>query len=277
MTTSLSTANPLPAGAGLPATPPGGAPGPDSALPFANEFLVVVPGAGTLPGASANPASAADIPDEEALRKIPAALAGGTGQSPVTLAQTPTVSDADAAFYFLKAAPTTSPGVLPLVRPDRPGTDPSLNSAAPAAISTANPRAPATHRGIPGSQQGSTPPHTPGIELGSQPFAGAVPPASAFPVPGEDSLRAAPGVLSGAAGASPAAALGSTGQGEPHYFQGGALMSPRVPVVLNLPARGAEYEAVPDLGLPRSASPNLNVPSGGLYFIDEVIGLGNPG
>lgn len=276
MTTSLSTANPLPTGAGLPATPPGGVPDPGSATPYANEFLVVVPGAGTVPGVPPG-VSAIEVPGEEDLRKLPAALAGGSGQSPVTLAQTPTASDADAVFYFLKTTPTTSPGVLPFVRPDRPGVDPNLNSAAPAAISTANPRAPATRHSLPGSQQGSSPPHTPGIEVGSQPFAGAVPPASAFPEPSEDSLRAGPGVLSGAIGAGPAAALASAGQGEPLYFLGGALSSPRVPVDVNLPARGAEYEAVPDVGLPRSSSPNLNVPSGGLYFIDEVIRLGTQG
>jgi len=286
MTTSLPTGNPLPAVAELPATAPGlpgEIPGLDATAPYANEFLVVVPGAGAgslpsaTPSAPATPASAVDIPNEDDLRKIQAALTGVSGQSPVTLAQAPTVSDADAGFYFLKAAPTTSPGVVPRLRPDRPGTDPNLNSVAPVAISTANPRAPTSRRSVPGSQHGSTPPHTPGLELGSQPFAGAVPPASAFPAPGEEPLRAAPGVLAGAAGASPLAGLSTAGglvSGSPHYFLEGTQPTPRAPLDINLPARDAGYEPLPDLGLPRSPSPALNVPAGGLYFVDEVSRLG---
>lgn len=284
MTTSLSTGKPLPAGTELPATAPG-SPGEilgrDATAPYANEFLVVVPGAGSLPSAvpvaPANPASAVDVPNADDLRKIPAALAGVSGQSPVTLAQAPTASDADAGFYFLKAAPPTSPGVLPLLRPDRPGADPNLNSMAPVAISTANPRAPTSQRGLPGSQHGSTPPHTPGVELGSQPFAGAVPPASAVPTPGEEPLRATPGVLAGAAGTSPLTGLGAAGglvSGSPHYFLEGTQPTPRTPVDINLPARNAGYEPLPDLVLPRSPSPVLNVPAGGLYFVDEVSRLG---
>lgn len=287
MTTSLSTGNPLPIGTERPAaTPglPGDIPGLDATAPYANEFLVVVPGAGALPSAvpaaPANPGSAVDIPNEDDLRKIPAALAGVSGQGPVALAQAPTASDADAGLYFLKAVPPTSPGVVPLLRPDRPGTDPNLNSVAPVAISTANPRAPTRQRSVPGSQHGSTPPHTPGVELGSQPFAGAVPPASAFPTTGEEPLRAAPGVLADVAGTSPLAGLGAAGgllSGSPPYFLEGTQPTPRIPVDINLPARNAGYEPLPDLGPVRLPSPALNVPAGGLYFVDDVGRLGAKG
>ena len=235
---------------------------------LANEFFSALPGGGgsflnSTPSVPANPVSAVDLPNEDDLRKIPAGLAGVSGQSPVNLAQNPAPSDADAGFYFLNAVQTSTPGVLPVLRPDRPGFDPSLSSVAPNAISSGRPLASPNQADIPGSQHGSLPPHTPGIEIGSQPFAGAVPPASAFRKPGEEPLRAFPGVLAGAAGISPQGGLsGGAAAGSPHYFLEGANpVAPRIPTDLSLKPRNADFEVLPDLGLPFSSNTHYEVPS----------------
>ncbi len=237
---------------------------------LANEFFSALPGGGdpylnTTPAQPANPLAAVDIPNEDDFRKIPAGLAGASGQSPVTLVQNPSPSDADAGFYFLKAVQTSSPGVLPLLRPDRPGFDPSLSSVPANAISTGRPLAAPNHADLPGTQHGSVPPHTPGIEIGSQPFAGAVPPASAFGTPGEEQLRAIPGVLAGAGGISPQSGVAATGaalSGSPHYFLDGANAAPpRTPTEVDLRSLDAHFDFLPDLGVPSIPDNGLNIPA----------------
>jgi hypothetical protein len=207
--------------------------------------------------------SAVDLPNEDDLRKIPAGLAGVSGQSPVNFAQNPTPSDADAGFYFLNAVQTSTPGVLPVLRPDRPGFDPSLSSVAPNTISTGRPLASPNQADVPGTQHGSLPPHTPGIEIGSQPFAGAVPPASAFNKPGEEQLRAFPGVFAGLAGISPQGGLpAGAATGSPHYFLDGANpAAPRTPIEMALKPRNADFEVLPDLGLPFASNTRYEVTS----------------
>ncbi len=236
---------------------------------LANEFFAAVPGGGSFlnatPAQPTDPLAAVDLPNEDDLRKIPAGLAGVSGQSPVTLAQNPTPSDAEAGFYFLKAVQTTSPGVLPLLRPDRPGFDPSLGSVPANVISTGRPLAAPNQADVPGAHHGSVPPHTPGIEIGSQPFAGMVPPASVFGTPGEEHLHALPGLLAGAVGLSPqsgATATGAALPGSPHYFLDGASAAPpRTPTEVDLRPRDASFDLLPDLGVPRTPGGGLNVPA----------------
>ena len=152
--------------------------------------------------------------------------------------------------------------MVPALRPDLPGFDPSLSSAVPTAVSSVGPRSAPRRSGFPGSQLASSPPATPGIELGSQPFVGAIPPASAFDLPTEADLGALPALLAGAAGLSPQtgiAAVGAASTGAPHYFLDSAHPTPpRTATLVNLKPRDAAFEFVPELGV----SPPPGTPSG---------------
>ncbi len=232
---------------------------------LANDFFTALPAnlAGPGPNAAFAPAASAPaLPGDAQLRTLPAVLAGATGQGPGTIVTAPAAADADAAFYFLRAAQPKTPGVVPALRPDLPGFDPSLSSAVPTAVSSVGPRSAPRRSGFPGSQLASSPPATPGIELGSQPFVGAIPPASAFDLPTEADLGALPALLAGAAGLSPQtgiAAVGAASTGAPHYFLDSAHSTPpRTATLVNLKPRDAAFEFVPELGV----SPPPGTPSG---------------
>jgi hypothetical protein len=245
---------------------PQGLPGIDVLTQLANELFATLPGGGSdsflnaTPRSPAHPMAALDLPNEEDLRKIPAGLSGVSGQSPVSFAKSPNPSDTDVGFYFLKTIQTSSPGTVPVLRPDRSGLDPTLSSALPAGISSAGSSFSPGHGRLPGSHLGSSAPNTPGIELGSQPFAGAVPPASAISTPGETLLRSLG--IGGAAGASPKNGPGTTAS--LHYFLAAAnQLAPRTPTTLELEPRQAELYNLPalGLGLNRAVEQHLSVPS----------------
>ena len=276
MTTSLSTSNPSGSEPAVPSeapSVPNGTPDPTVLARLANEFFAALPGSGggsflnVSPVAAINPTKSIDLPSEDILRRIPAGIAGLTGQSPASQNQSPKQTDADAGLYFLKSAEPTSPGVLPILRPDQKGYDPSLSSSAPAAVSTARPLASPTHASVPGTQHASTAPHTSGIELGSLPLAGAVPPASAFHKPGEEDLRTIPSLLAGSIGISPQsglAASGATVSVTPHYFLDQTNQSPpRTPTDVDLTPRSVDYDFLPDLGLPRAPGLGVHTPPPG--------------
>jgi len=276
MTTSLSTSNPLGSEPNVPAeasSVPIGAPDPTVLGRLANEFFAALPGSGggsflnVSPVAAINPANLVDLPSDDVLRRIPAGLAGVTGQSPASLNQSSNQTDADTSLYFLKSAEPTSPGVLPILRPDQKGFDPTLSSSAPAAVSASRPLASPTHTSVPGTQHGSTAPHTPGVELGSLPFASAVPPASAFHKPGEEDLRAIPSLLAGAVGSSPQSGLAASGtavEGTPHYFLDSANQAPpRTTTDVDISPRSVNYDFLPDLGLPRAPGSGVQTPPPG--------------
>jgi cysteine desulfurase/selenocysteine lyase len=269
MTTSQSTSNPMAVdtfqsaeATGLPQ----GLPGIDALTRLANELFATVPGGGSHSFLNAAPSSpahpmAADLPNEEDLRKIPAGLSGVSGQSPVSFIQSPNLSDTDAGFYFLKTIQTSSPGTVPVLRPDKSGLDPTLSSALPAGISSAGSSFSPVHGGLPGSRLGSSATHTPGIELGSQPFTGAAPPASAIGVPDETLLRSL---------APPGGAAVASSQNEPgatasvYYFLAAANQpAPRTPTTLELEPRQVEFDNLPalGLGLNRAVERHLSVPS----------------
>lgn len=284
MTTSLSTSNTSladPAQAVEGQRHPAGGIDPDILTRLANEFFAALPSGGgsflnTSPTVPHNPASSVDFPNEDDLHRIPGGLSGLSGQSPVNLAQSPTSGDTDAGFYFLKSVQTSTPGVLPLLRPDRPGFDPSLGSAPANAVSTGRPLANPAHTDLPGTQHGSLPPHTPGIEIGSQPFAGAVPPVSAFGKPGEPQVRAMPGLLAGASGFSPQAGIaGTAAAGTQHYFlESASPVAPRTPTDVNVSPRSVDFDFLPDLGLDFSPADGGNIPSS--RSTANPVSLGSP-
>jgi cysteine desulfurase/selenocysteine lyase len=269
MTTSPSTSNP-------------GIPDPDVLARLANEYFAALPGSGesflnTSTAARANPLKSVDLPNEDDLRKIPAGLAGGVGQSPSDLAETPNLGDADQGLYFLKAAETSSPGVIPVLRPDVKGFDPSLGTAGTNAVSAARPHASAGNQSVPGSQHASQPIHTPGIEAGAQPFASAVPPLSAFQAPNEKNLRGLPAAVGGAMGLDPQGVI-SAGEAFalPHYFLDGISQgAPRAPSSVDLKPRDAEIEILPNLGLPFTNNTRYDVPTG-LTETKATPSLGSP-
>jgi cysteine desulfurase / selenocysteine lyase len=255
MTTSPSTSNPA-------------YPDADVLARLANEYFAALPGNGESflnlsTAARANPLKSVDLPNEDDLRKIPAGLAGVVGQGPSDIAETPSLADADQGFYFLKASETSSPGVIPVLRPDVKGFDPSLGTAGTNAVSAARPHASAGNPSVPGSQYGSQPIHTPGIEAGAQPLAGATPPFSAFEAPKEEHARAVPGALGGAVGLAPQGGLAAIeGFTSPHYFlEGVTPTSPRAPTDVALKPRSADIEILPDLGLPFTSNTRYEVPS----------------
>jgi cysteine desulfurase/selenocysteine lyase len=266
MTTIPSTGNPGIAGVdpGAPAT--GGLPDPATLARFANEIFAALPGQAGTSGLNAAPVQAAaatgpDLPDEAVLRLLPAALGGISGQSPVALATPPTGAEADAPFYFLKAAEPSTPGVVPALRPDRPGLDPSQTTGYANAVSVAGPRVQPHRSGPPGTQFGSMPPATPAIELGSSPAAGHIPPASSFGQPGETELRSLPGVAAGGLGASPVEGAALPDAGAAFYFLEGARPgSPRAAPALALEPTGTAVPLPPALGLSSLLEPGLGVP-----------------
>jgi len=119
-------------------------------------------------------------PSEAVLRSIPAALAGAVGVSPRVLQEPPEPESAGSAFYFLESARPSSPQVLPNLNLAPPGFEPPLGFTVPTAWLAADPRSAPGRSAPPGLRLGSTAPVTPGVEVGALPFAGAVPPASAF-------------------------------------------------------------------------------------------------
>lgn len=170
------------------------------------------------------------LPGEAPLRGVPAAAAGASGGAPTDLVQAPSSAQAEAAYYFLEAARPTSPQVLPLLNIAPPGAEPPLGFTLPATAGGADPRGAPGRSAIPGQHLGSTAPATPGIELGAQPFVPAVPPASAFGVPNEASLRAAPAVAAGGVKAAPLpAAATPAGDGSLPYFLTPGGATPAVP------------------------------------------------
>lgn len=288
MTTSLNTANP-PGG-----TVPSGLPDPAVLARLANEFFAALPGASggsalNVAPVAASAAPLGDLPDEADLRKLPAVLAGGSGQQPAALATAPSGGDGEAPLYFLRAAQPASAGTVPALRPDRPGIDPSLNSVLPNVVSTLGPRVQPHRSGIPGSQWGSTPPATPGVEAGSLPLAGAVPPASAFQQPSEAGRYAQPTAVAGAPG-QPAGPAGAS----PFYFLDAAqTTTPRSAPPVALKPRDGEFEFpeltdipspgtragvpgsqpagtgwTPPQGSPETAGGELSALS--FYFLDEL-------
>ncbi|SMF95122.1 cysteine desulfurase / selenocysteine lyase [Methylomagnum ishizawai] len=114
MITSLNTANPPGAAA------PSGLPDPAVLARLANEFFAALPGASG--GSALNVAPAAtsaaplgDLPDEADFRKLPAVLAGGSGQQPAALATAPSGDEGAAPLYFLRATQPPPPRSAPLV------------------------------------------------------------------------------------------------------------------------------------------------------------------
>ena len=246
MTTNPSTSNPA-------------LPDPAALARLANEFFAALPGASGAPVLNVVPAAASapagELPGEADLRKLPAALAGGSGQQPATFATAPGPADADAPFYFLRAVPPATAGTVPALRPDRPGVDPTLSSAAPNTVSTAGPRVQPHRSGVAGSQLGSAPPATPGVEFGSLPLAGSVPPASAFGAPGEAELASLPALLAGTVGSGPRAGLPAAGAESPHYFLELAHPTPpRTATAVDLKPRDADFEFPPELEIPAPGS-----------------------
>ncbi|MGZ8218563.1 hypothetical protein [Methylomagnum sp.] len=180
MTTSLNTSN-------------GIAPGPTAPTPSA------APPAGTPPVASS-----LKPPTETQARSLPGGAAGASGLSPVALAAPPSGESAETLYYFLESVQPSSPQVLPVANPQPPSLDPARRAnTAPTTATAADPRGLQGRSAVPGQHHGSTAPVTPGIQAGAQPFAGAVPPASAFGPPQESHARSVPAALSGAAGSSP--------------------------------------------------------------------------
>jgi len=199
MTTRISTGNPV-------AANPGGWPGVQQ------------------------PGGASGAPGEAQLRGVPAAAAGAGGASPTDLITPPAGASVEAAYYFLQSAQPTSPQVLPLLNIAPPGAEPPLGFTLPATAGGADPRGIPGRSAVPGQHLGSTAPATPGIELGAQPLVPAVPPASAFGVPNEASLRAIPAVAAGGVKAAPLpAAATPAGDGSLPYFLTPGGVTPAVP------------------------------------------------
>ena len=174
-------------------------------------------------GLSAPTAAANGVPGEAVLRSVPAALAGATGASPQPLLSTPSPESAEALYFLLDSARPTSPQVLPILNLTPPGFEPPLGFTVPASATAADPRGIPGRTAVPGQHLGSTTPKTPGIELGAQPLAPRVSPASAYGAPSEESLRGTPTLAASTVGVSPRpviAALG--GNGSSPYFLGEA-------------------------------------------------------
>lgn len=212
----------------------------------------VAAGQGGWPGLQ-QPGGATGAPGEAQLRGVPAAAAGATGAAPTDGVGVPSATSADAAYYFLQAAQPGSPQVLPLLNLAPPGAEPPLGFTVPATAGAAHPRGAPGRSAVPGQHLGSTVPATPGIELGAQPLVPAVPPASAFGVPSEHTVRPAPAAAAGAARLSPQspALVPASGDLVPHGSQtfgllGGPslyfldeLVSPGAPVPADEPAAAA--------------------------------------
>lgn len=255
MTTSPSTSNK-------------GLPDPEILTRLANEFFAALPGTGnaylnTSTAERVDPSNSVDLPNEDDLRMIPAGLAGFVGQNPGSLARNPRPEGAEQDCYFLKALESSSPGVIPVLRPDTKGLDPTLGSAGTNAVSAARPHASPGNQNIPGSQLGSMPIHTPGVEAGSQLFAGGVTPLSAHQAPREEQVRGTPAVVAGSTGLSPQSNPGTGANSlAPHYFMSeNTATSSGSSTEILLKPRDAGLEILPDLGLPFTQNPEYEVPS----------------
>jgi len=204
------------------------------------------------------------------MRTVPAAVAGASGVSPQPLITPPTSASAESLYYFLDSVQTTSPQVLPVLNLASPGFEPPLGFTLPSTATAADPRGLPGRTAAPGQHFGSTAPATPGIELGSQPFAAALPPASAFGARTEEPLRGAPAVAAGAAGASPQALVTVPGPGsaESYYYflESVPPTSPRTLPAANPAPGDAGFGSVPDVGLARLP----RISGGSLYFLDEA-------
>ena len=225
---------------------------------LANAYFAALPGnvgsfLNTSTADRANPLKSADLPNGEDLRKIPAGLAGVSSQTPQQFTGTTSGDEASTlGFYFLKAVEPTTPGVIPLVRPDLRTLDPSIGTTGTNAYSAARPHGNAGNQSIPGSQHGSLPIHTPGIEAGSLPATAAYPPLSAFSPPNDGALRSSPGLADGTSGHQAASYVNSKEglTGIPYYVDIEEAAFRRHFPTITLEPRTAEIEILPDLGLP---------------------------
>lgn len=217
-------------------------------LPGFDPALVPVPGLSGVP---------TGFPSEDVLRTLPAALAGTTGQSPQALIDPGQAGGAEPLLYFLQSAQPSAPGVLPALRLDQPGLDPATGAIVPSALLAADPRSLPGRTAAPGQHLGSTAPATPGIELGAQPFAGAIPPASAFGPPTEDHIRDLTAAVAGGIGIAPSAAHLPTDAG-PYFLASEYPAAPRGASLVDLRPRDADLEPLPDLGLVLGAG--LSIP-----------------
>jgi hypothetical protein len=215
------------------------------------------------------PAGVSGQPGEAQLRTIPAAAAGASGASPQQLITPPDAGSAESLYYFLDSAQTTTPQVLPVLNLAPPGFEPPLGLTTPSTATAADPRGLPGRTAAPGQHFGSTAPATPAVELGSQPVAPAVPPASGFGAPTEEPLRGAPAAAAGAAGVSPQPLVTVPGPGSTgslyYFLESVPATSPGTLPAANLGPNDGGFGAVPDLGL---ASPRIVTPSP--YFLAET-------
>lgn len=223
---------------------------------LANEFFAALPGDGssflnTSMATRANPLQSIDVPDEDDLRRIPGSLAGLVGQSPSALAESTNHGNADSDFYFLKAAATSSPGVIPTLRPDNKGFDPSLGTPAIHGFSAVRPSTSPVNQRAPGSQHGAQPTHTPGIEAGALPLASSTPPLSSLSASNEDTLRTVSGFVGGNSAIKPLEGVSSAENrvSTAYFLDGISGAGYRSPAIVDLEPRGKELETLPDLGL----------------------------
>lgn len=141
-------------------------------------------------------------PDGATARGVPAAAAGATGASPQPFLNPSSAHSGDVLYFLLDSARPASPQVLPVLNLAPPGFEPPLGFTIPAAATAADPRGLPGRTAAPGQHLGSTAHRTPGVELGAQPVAPRVSPASAFSPPGEESLRGSPSAVAGVGGVS---------------------------------------------------------------------------
>lgn len=239
MTTSISTSNPPATGAGVPA------------------------------------ASSVKPPGEAQARLVPAGVAGAAGQSPEPLVTTPSADSAEPLYYFLESARSTSPQVAPVLNLAPPSLDPILRgSVVPATATAADPRGLPGRTAPPGQHHGSTAPATPPVEIGAQPFAPEVPPASTYGLPKEQHLRGAPAAASGAAGTSPQpAVIGVTGYSDvPYLLEPSLPTSPgAVPAPAGVPGGGQLYFVEEALAFAKASAGRANAASGGAGVLPEII------
>jgi hypothetical protein len=141
----------------------------------------------------------------------------------------PNPESGDALYFLIESARPTSPQVLPVLNLTPPGFEPPLGFTVPASSTAADPRGIPGRTAVPGQHLASTAPKTPGVELGAQPFAPRVPPASAYIAPSEEALRGTPALGAGTVAVSPQPVIGALGgNGASPYFLGeaGSVLRP---------------------------------------------------
>lgn len=192
MTTRLTTSDPsVPSqgeGAGLPDVA--------GLAALANALFMARPG-------GAPPMKGLTPPNEAQTYTVPAAVAGGTGLSPQPLVTAPAATSAETCYFLSESGAPTSPNVVPMVNVAPPGLEPGIGAHTPVMAQALNPRGLPERSAFPGQHVGSTVPHTPVIELGTQPFVPKIPPASALGIPTERTLRGVPAFAAGVGKTSP--------------------------------------------------------------------------